>query len=105
MRTGRKAVQRSGGVVEGGFGKKKAKLGEDDLQVAVTLYELGVCLWCAKMYDETAAVWRQAWEIEKQKLGEDDLQVAYTLQSIGVCLRDGKQYDEAEELLKQALEI
>ena len=50
------------------------------------------------MYDETAAVSRQAWEIEKQKLGGDDLQVAYTLQSIGVCLRDGKRYDEAEEV-------
>ena len=52
---------------------EKAKLGEDNLQVAVTLYELGVCLRDAKRYDEAEEVLRQALEIKKAKLGKDDL--------------------------------
>ena len=62
------------------------KLGEDDLQVTVTLYKLAVCLWCAKMYDEAEEVLRQALEIEKEKLGEDDLQVTVTVYKPGVFL-------------------
>ena len=33
---------------EAGFGNKKVKLGENDLQVAYTLQSLGVCLRDAK---------------------------------------------------------
>ena len=75
----------------------KAKLDEDDTQVAVTLHELGVCLRDGKRHDEAEKLLRQALEIVKAKLGEDDLQVAVTLQSLGVCLRDAKRYDEVEE--------
>ena len=79
---------------------KKAKLGEDDFQVAVTLHWLGVCPRNAKRYDEAEEVLMQALEIEKEKLVEDDLQVTYTLHGLGVCLLDAKRYDEAEDLLR-----
>ena len=75
---------------------KKTKLGRDDLQGAVTLHELDVCLRDAKRYDEAEELLRQALEIIKAKLGEDDLQVSYNLQSLDVSLRDAKRYDEAE---------
>ena len=64
MPTGRKAVRRGGGVVEAGFGKVKAKLGEDDLRVVYTLQSLGVCLRDAKRYDEADEFLRQALEIK-----------------------------------------
>ena len=62
---------------------EKAKLGEGDLQVAYTLYELGVCLRGAMRYDEAEESLRQVLEIKKAKLGKDDLQVAYTLHEVG----------------------
>ena len=60
----------------------KAKLGQNDLQVAVMLHKLGVCLRDAKRYDEAEELLKHALEIKKAKLGEDDLQVAYTLQTL-----------------------
>ena len=45
---------------------KKAKLGEDDLQIAVMLQSLGVCLRDAKRYEEAEELLRQASEIKRQ---------------------------------------
>ena len=45
---------------------EKVKLGEDNLQVAVTLYELGMCLRNAKRYEEAEELLRQALEIKRQ---------------------------------------
>ena len=75
----------------------KAKLGEDDLQVAYTLHEFGVCLRDGKRYDEAEELLSQALEIKKAKLGVDDLQVAVSLYELGVCLRNARRDAKAVE--------
>ena len=81
----------------------KAKLGEDDFQVAVTLHKLGACLRDAGRYDEAEKMLRQALEMKKLNLGEDDFQVTITLHELGVCLRNAGRYDEAEEMPRNTL--
>lgn len=62
-------------------------MGEDNIQVAITLYELGICLRQGRRYDEAETVLRHASTIQIATLGEDDLQVATTLHQLGVYAR------------------
>lgn len=65
---------------------EEAKLGRDDLQVAVTLHEMAVCVRQAGRPGEAEGVLKRALEIKETKLGSDHVDVAVTLHAMGVCV-------------------
>eukprot|EP00752_Nemacystus_decipiens_P013300 g11780.t1 len=84
---------------------KEAKLGSEDVQVAVALHDLGVCIRQAGRLDEAEGVLARCLEIRKAKLGDENAQVAGALHDLGVCVREAGRLEEAEALLGRSLEI
>ncbi|CAM9264189.1 unnamed protein product, partial [Laminaria digitata] len=84
---------------------QEAKLGRDGVEVAITLYSLGVCVRHAWRLDEAEGLLRRCLVIREAKLGPDDVRVATTLHELAVCVKDAGRLGEAEELLKRCLEI
>lgn len=62
---------------------REAKLGAENLQVASTLHDLGVCAWRQEDAEEFL---ERSLAIREAKLGPDDLFVADTLQELGRCV-------------------
>lgn len=62
---------------------REAKLGAENLQVASTLYELGVCAWRQEDAEEFL---ERSLAIREAKLDPEDLLVADTLQELGRCV-------------------
>ncbi|CAN0073944.1 unnamed protein product, partial [Scytosiphon promiscuus] len=58
---------------------REAELGPDDLQLCVTLNELGICVQAAGRLDESEELFKRSLAIKEAKLGPEDLQVADTL--------------------------
>ena len=84
---------------------QEAKLGPEDLQVAYTLHELGVCVREARRPEEAEGFLRRCLAIREIRLGPDDVEVAYTLHELGACVREARRLQEAEELLRRCLAI
>ena len=85
---------------------RKVELGDDNLEVAVTLHVLGLCVLDAGRHDDIEAVLRYVLKIMKDHPGEDNIQFSNTLHDLGLCLWDaGRQHDEVEDMLRQAVEI
>eukprot|EP00752_Nemacystus_decipiens_P012273 g10879.t1 len=84
---------------------QEAKLGPENLQVAFTLHELGVCVREAGRPEEAEGLLRRCLTIREVNLGPDDVEVAVTLFWLGVCVREAGRLDEAEELLRRCLAI
>ncbi|CAM9124160.1 unnamed protein product [Scytosiphon promiscuus] len=74
-----------------------AKRGPNNVNVAGTLHELGLC--------ESTALFAHALEIREARLGPDDPAVGNTLHELGVCLRQDGRQEEAEAFLRRALGI
>ena len=84
---------------------QEAKLGAEDVEVAYTLHELGVCVREASRLEEAEGLLRRCLAIRESKLGPDDVQVAYTLHQLGVCVREAGRLAGAEALLRRCLAI
>lgn len=84
---------------------EEARLGPHDIQVAVTLHQLGVCVRDAGRKREAEGMLRRALEIKESKLGPTNVYVAVTLHELGVCVRETARSDEAEAFFRRALEI
>lgn len=82
-----------------------ARLGPDDVQLAGTLHQLGVCVREAGRKQEAEAILRRVLEIKESKLGPANVYVAVTLHELGVCVRQTGRVKEAEVFLRRALDI
>lgn len=83
----------------------EAELGPDDVRVAVTLHELGVCVRQAGRPGEAEDFYRRSLAIKEMELGEDDVQVAITLHELGLCVLDAGRSAEADGFFIRALQI
>eukprot|EP00903_Cladosiphon_okamuranus_P014783 g13695.t1 len=81
--------------------------GVDDVAVAYTLNELGVCVreTGQERLEDAVDYLRRALRIKEAKLGRDHVQVAYTLHHLGISLRRAGGLEEAESVLRRCLEI
>lgn len=95
-----------------------AKRGPDNVNVADTLHELGLCARLSSeppprkgggssrhRLEESTALFAHALEIREARLGPDDPAVGTTLHELGVCLRQDGRHEEAEAFLRRALGI
>lgn len=81
-------------------------LGKTELQVANTLFHLGVCIRETGCRQEDAEIALQrALEITQAKLGKGDLQVANILHQLVPFARNQDRHEDAEASLKLALTI
>lgn len=83
----------------------EAELGADDVRVAVTLHELGVCVRQAGRPGEAEDFYRRSLAIKESELGDDDVQVAVTLHELGLCVLDAGRSAEADGFFIRALQI
>lgn len=101
-----------------------AKHGPDNVNIAGTLHELGLCVRLSSetptllkargggrgsrsrhRLEESTALFAHALEIREARLGPDDPAVGNTLHELGVCLRQDGRHSEAEAFLRRALGI
>ena len=94
---------RAGPVLERSHRLFEAELGEDHLEVATSLYELGWLAWEAGDYpgslrfkEEGLAVQRRTLDSSDPRLAEGDVEVAFMLRALG-------EFDRAEDLYTRAL--
>eukprot|EP00752_Nemacystus_decipiens_P008095 g7236.t1 len=79
--------------------------GNGSLDVASTLYNLGVCASKAGRTEEAEGLYRRALTIREEKLGVDHPHVASTLHNLGVCALEAGKMEEAKGFLRRALTI
>ncbi|CAM9623649.1 unnamed protein product [Ectocarpus sp. 12 AP-2014] len=79
---------------------QEAKLGLDDVQVAVTLYELGRCVVEVGRPGEAEALFCRALKIKEAEMGPDDVRVAATLHEIACSVPEAGRPGDAEPLLQ-----
>lgn len=79
---------------------KELKLGSDDLSVAETLAELGVCLREGERPKEAEEFFWRALDIQEEKLGVDE-QVAVTLHNLGQCIQEVGRANEAAKCFRR----
>lgn len=84
---------------------EEAKFGPDNVQVAHTLYEIGVYFVQAGRQKEAEPLLRRGLGIKEAKLGTNAVQVAYILDQLALCSRQGGRLNEAVQLLKRSLAI
>ncbi|CAM9324987.1 unnamed protein product [Ectocarpus sp. 13 AM-2016] len=84
---------------------QEAALGQEDIAVADTLYQLGICLREAGRLEEAEEHLRRSLAITEARLGREDVRVATTLHSLGMCLRMANQLAGAEAILRRGLTI
>ncbi|CAB1113373.1 unnamed protein product [Ectocarpus sp. CCAP 1310/34] len=84
---------------------QEAALGHEDIAVADTLYQLGICLREAGRLEEAEELLRRSLAIKEARLGREDVRVATTLHSLGMCLRMADQLAGAEAILRRGLTI
>ena len=78
-------------------------LGDDHLEVAKTLHNVGVCHRHNDEWDEALDYYIRAHVIFKKVLGKNHLDTARTLHNIGGVYRRKRMYPEALECFKQVL--
>ena len=87
------------------LGIQEDKLGSCDLEVAITLCYLGLCVWQGGRLNEAEELLRRCLKIREDKLGPEHCQVANTLYQLGICVRMAGRLEEAEKLLRRCLVI
>jgi len=83
----------------------EAQYGEDGLEVAPALDDLGFMFMRRGVYPEAENLLRRALDIRTQRLDEDHVDLALSYNHLGMLLGYDHRYDEAEELLRRAVEI
>ncbi|CAJ1970361.1 unnamed protein product [Cylindrotheca closterium] len=85
---------------------KTEDLGEDDLEVAETLYQLGGVLRTEGNFSEALEKLKRALAIRVAKLGENHADIADTYRAIGSILYEEQEnYEEAEKMYRKVLDI
>jgi len=80
-------------------------LGQQHLDVAVSLNDLATLYYNQGLYKEAEPLFQQALELRKRLLGEEHLDVAASLDSLATLYGEQARYGEAEPLSRQALEL
>lgn len=80
-------------------------LGDNHLEVAKTLHNIGVCHRHNDEWDEALEYYEKAHKIFEYNLGKNHLDTARTLHNIGGVYRRKKMYVEAMECFKQVLNV
>ena len=84
---------------------QEAEVGDDDLELARTQCDLGVCLRQAGNYGEAEALLKRALEIREDNSGPDHSDVAWALTYLGECVWKAGRPGDAVPLLRRVLEI
>jgi CHAT domain-containing protein/Tfp pilus assembly protein PilF len=84
---------------------RRKVLGEQHLDVAVSLNDLATLYYNQGLYKEAEPIFQQALELRKHLLGEEHLDVAASLDSLATLYGAQGRYGEAEPLYSQALEL
>jgi len=82
-----------------------AELGEENVETALHLRNLGVILDDAGRLDEAEAAYRRSQQILEQSLGADHPHLAQSYLSLGVLLDKRGRPEEAEALYERALDL
>ncbi|CAN0411185.1 unnamed protein product [Ascophyllum nodosum] len=83
---------------------QESKLGKEDLEVAHTLHDLGVCLGLRQQMDEAEALLRRALNIHEDKLGDGHWQTKCTRRKLAERLACVGQLEETEAFLRRNME-
>ena len=83
----------------------RERLGEEDLEVAISLNNLGLLYYVQGRYDSAEPLLLQALKQRKKLLGEEHPNVATSLNNLAELYRVQKKYNSAEPLYLQALEL
>lgn len=65
---------------------EEVELGPEHLGLAVTLYELGVCVGQVGRIAEAEDLLKRCLSIQEANLAPEDVEVAFTLSQLGVCV-------------------
>jgi tetratricopeptide (TPR) repeat protein len=84
---------------------RRRHYGNDDLLVAGSLHNVGMCLHTRKDHAGAEAAMREALAIRRKLLGPDHPDVGRLLQALGIVLRDAGNNAAAEVALKESLGI
>jgi tetratricopeptide (TPR) repeat protein len=80
-------------------------IGDDEMQLAWSLHNLGILNHDLGRLDRSEALCRRAHDIAERELDSDDVRRTWFLNSLARALRTQQRYDEAEVLLKRALHV
>ncbi len=83
---------------------RRKLLGDEHVDVAVSLYDLGSLLHDTERYAEAEQVLREALTIRRKLLGDEHEHTIRTAVRLGELLHDAGELDEAEALLRKAVE-
>ncbi|MCH7814487.1 MAG: tetratricopeptide repeat protein [Planctomycetes bacterium] len=83
---------------------RRKLLGDEHVDVAISLYDLGMLLHDTERYAEAEQVLREALAIRRKLLGDEHEHTIRTAARLGQLLRDAGELNEAEALLREAVE-
>jgi len=92
-------------LLERAFALRKKTLGEDNLDVAETLYNLATAIRLQGHYPQAEPFFRQSLAIRERKIGEHNTSVAESLSALGECLYLENRDADAEPVLRRALAL
>jgi serine/threonine-protein kinase len=90
-------------LLEQAVAKRRTLLGEEHLDVAQSLYNLGAVLLDRGDYEMAEPLLREALTMRQKLLGEEHPDVASSLNKLGMLEDDTGDYDAAEQLYREAL--
>ena len=90
---------------EAALARVERVLGPLHLDVAQSLYQLGVAHWYQAHYDEARALYERALAIRERELGPDHLDVGRVLNSLAIVDSNQGRYAEAQARYERALAI
>ncbi len=85
--------------------KRRAKFGDEHVDVALTLAHLAEVLSLQAKYDDAEPLYREALDTQRRLLGDEATDVAETLVGFADLLTMQGRFEEAEVLLRESLEI
>ncbi|CAB1102810.1 unnamed protein product [Ectocarpus sp. CCAP 1310/34] len=84
---------------------REKQLGDDHLDVATTLNNLGMCALKGSWLEEAETYHRRAVKIREKHLGDNRVDVAITLNNLGMCTYEAGRTEKAEAYHRRALKI
>lgn len=92
-------------LLQRAYALRQKTLGNENLDVADTLFNLATALRLQEQYQQAEPLFRQSLAIRERKLGEHNTTVAESLSALGECLYLENKDADAEPVLRQALAI
>jgi serine/threonine protein kinase len=92
-------------LMENALGIRRNQLGNEALDTAESLNDLGLLLIGKSDFARAQTLLREALQIRRKQLGTEHVQVAITLNNLGLALQEKGEYAAAEPLLREALAI